>query len=637
MLDKIMSALRKGQVATTLTQLTKPQIEAIITDLDTAYHDSDKPLLSDSIYDAIRNYYSIKYPKGKLNKKVGGSRRDTPLPVPMSSLNQFPVGSPKIAAFFAKYLESVVSDKHDGLSLEVVYDNKGNVKNAYLRGDATTGTDVSRHLPYLLHTIPSTATPNLVVRGEITIPVAVFNKNMHKDVGGTYVAARNAASGLMTKMEQTPNHKHLRFSAFAAIGGPLSKVVPYKQLQTLKQLGFTVIPHKLYTNLSESKLQELLEARLQKSKTEIDGLVIVANVAETPSESNPKLAFKYKMNAESNMVIVPVTDVVYQVTKTGKAQPVVEFEPTTVKGGATIQRANGHNGFYILNGYLKDDKTVKDKTPRPIGKGALVKVVRSGDVIPYIVEVIKPSKTATLPTIDYEYDGLNFIIKDKDVDEVKTRILLQTLRALNVKDAGPAICQALVEHNFDAVTLFNSKASEYDFVGKAASIKLFKEVQKAKTGVTLPVALHAVGQTYCDGLALSSWSDVVSSVDAKAPLDLKAVTTQTLASVSIKKLAPVVLKALPKMVKMIKAMGITIKQAKVVTGGKLQGQRVTFTGTRDPALLEATINAGAIIQNMKKDTTILVAKDTGSGSSKLTQAEAQGIKVLSIEQFRKLL
>ena len=49
MLDKIMSALRKGQVATTLTQLTKPQIEAIITDLDTAYHDSDKPLLSDSI------------------------------------------------------------------------------------------------------------------------------------------------------------------------------------------------------------------------------------------------------------------------------------------------------------------------------------------------------------------------------------------------------------------------------------------------------------------------------------------------------------------------------------------------------------------------------------------------------------
>jgi NAD-dependent DNA ligase len=69
----------------------------------------------------------------------------------------------------------------------------------------------------------------------------------------------------------------------------------------------------------------------------------------------------------------------------------------------------------------------------------------------------------------------------------------------------------------------------------------------------------------------------------------------------------------------------------------LQGQKVTFTGTRDPALFEATINAGAVIQNMKKDTTILVAKDTGSGYSKLTQAEAQGIKVLSIEQFRKLL
>jgi DNA ligase (NAD+) len=637
MLDKIIDAIRKGQVATTLTQLTKVQVEAIINKFDEYYHDLNKPLVSDAIYDAVRNYYKIKYPKGKLNKKVGGNRRDTPLPVPMSSLNQFAVGSPKIARFFAQHKANVVSDKHDGLSLEVVYSSLGNVSSAFLRGDAETGTEVSRHLPALAHTIPVRATPNLVVRGEIAIPLATFTKHMHKDNGGDYKAARNAAAGLMNKGEADINFKHLVFSAFAAVGGDLSRVVPSKQLSTLKSLGFTVIPHKLYLDLTEAKLQELLESRLQKSKTEIDGLVIVANTPEPATASNPKLAFKYKMNAESNTIIVPVTDVVYQVTKTGKAQPVVEFEPTTVKGGATIQRANGHNAFYILNGYLKDAKTVKDKTPKPIGVGAMIKVIRSGDVIPYILEVIKPARKPKLPPMDCEYDGLNFIVKDKGVDDIKIRIMLQTLRALNVKDAGPAICKLLVEQGFDVVDLFNATAKSYEFVGVAASKALHKEIQKCKSGVTLAVALHATGQTYCDGAALSTWSDVVNSVGAKVPLDLKAVTTETLASVSIKKLAPNIIKALPRLAKMIKAMGLTITQPRVVRGGKLSGKKITFTGTRDPSLFEAATNAGATIQNYKKDTDILVAKDTGSGSSKLTKAEADGVQILSIEQFRKLL
>jgi len=100
----------------TLKLLTQKQLEKVIIKLDEGFHDGDDPLVSDAVYDRIRTYLSKTYPTSALVSKIGGSRRDTELPVPMASLNQFAVGSPKIAMFFSKYPEVLVMDKHDGLS-----------------------------------------------------------------------------------------------------------------------------------------------------------------------------------------------------------------------------------------------------------------------------------------------------------------------------------------------------------------------------------------------------------------------------------------------------------------------------------------------------------------------------------------
>ena len=629
-------------VRSTLKALTQKQIETVITKLDAGYHDKGQGLVSDSVYDSVRRYLKKNYPESEFNGKIGGNRRDSELPVPMPSLNQFDVGSPRISKFFAKYRQCVASDKHDGLSLEIIYDSNGDIQYAFLRGDAETGSDVTRHLKALVHTIPQKAKPNLVVRGEAVLPLAAFNTHMHKDVGGDYKAARNAAAGLFNAARPTFNMKHLQFSAFAIIGGSDVGLVPSKQLKLLSSLGFTTIPHKLYTDLTEAKLQSLLESRIRKSGIEIDGLVINADVRQdTPSATNPKQAFKYKMNSEADSVLVTVTDIIYQLTKQGKYQPVIMYEPTTVRGGATIQRANGHNAFYIQNGYLKDEKDASKRVKEPIGIGAVIKVVRSGAVIPYVLEVIKASRNIPKPKGDYEYDGLHFVATDKDQSEIKTRVLLQTLKALNIKDAGPAICSALVHSGFDPLSLFKAKPADYLSIGNAASATLAKEITKVQTeGVSLAAAAHAVGQMYCDGLALSSWQSIVQAAAAKTVVDLTSIDSQVLASASIKKLAPMVLKAIPNIVKAIGIMGIKIKQPKTLilkNGSKLAGKKITFTGTRDQSLFDAAELAGALVQSMRKDTDILVAKDAGSGSVKLQKAEADGIKILSIDAFRKLL
>lgn len=97
---------------------------------------------------------------------------------------------------------------------------------------------------------------------------------------------------------------------------------------------------------------------------------------------NPVHEFKFKVNSEAQMVNVVCTGVVYQKSKYGKLTPVATYEPTVLAGGATCTRATAFNGFFVENGYLKDRGGVK----RPIGKGAVLKIVRSGSVIPYIVE-----------------------------------------------------------------------------------------------------------------------------------------------------------------------------------------------------------------------------------------------------------
>ncbi|MCB6623720.1 hypothetical protein, partial [Mediterraneibacter sp. 210702-DFI.5.30] len=60
--------------------------------------------------------------------------------------------------------------------------------------------------------------------------------------------------------------------------------------------------------------------------------------------------------------------------------------------------------------------------PRPIGEGAVLKIVRSGKVIPYIQEIIKPAKKPMLPDVEYVEDGVDFRLVGKST-ETTARLL----------------------------------------------------------------------------------------------------------------------------------------------------------------------------------------------------------------------
>ncbi|MBI9110179.1 BRCT domain-containing protein [Maridesulfovibrio ferrireducens] len=82
--------------------------------------------------------------------------------------------------------------------------------------------------------------------------------------------------------------------------------------------------------------------------------------------------------------VTTVNEIRWQVGRMGAVTPVMEVEPVSVSG-ATISNVTAHNA-----GMLRDHS---------IGKGAIIRIIRSGEVIPKLEEVIKPADSVELPTL----------------------------------------------------------------------------------------------------------------------------------------------------------------------------------------------------------------------------------------------
>ncbi len=75
--------------------------------------------------------------------------------------------------------------------------------------------------------------------------------------------------------------------------------------------------------------------------------------------------------------VTEVEGIRWQVGRMGAVTPVMEVKPVSVSG-ATIRNVTAHNA-----GMLRDQS---------IGIGATIRIIRSGEVIPKLEEVIKPHR-----------------------------------------------------------------------------------------------------------------------------------------------------------------------------------------------------------------------------------------------------
>ena len=165
---------------------------------------------------------------------------------------------------------------------------------------------------------------------------------------------------------------------------------------------------------------------------------------------NPLHAFAFKMIISEQIAEAKVVNVLWTPSKDGYLKPRVQIEPITL-GGVKIEYATGFNAKFIVD--------------NNIGLGALITIIRSGDVIPHILSVVVPSDKPMLPTVPYEWNDshVDFILTDISDDKiVKEKNITGFFKIIGVDGLGPGNVKRIINSGYDSICLLYTSPSPRD-------------------------------------------------------------------------------------------------------------------------------------------------------------------------------
>ena len=122
----------------------------------------------------------------------------------------------------------------------------------------------------------------------------------------------------------------------------------------------------------------------------------------------------------------------------GYINPTIIIAPVEI-GGVTIKRVTANNAKFVVDNSL--------------GKGAVIEIIRSGDVIPKIESVVEKAKTIDLPDGDWEWNktGVDIICRDLDCDAVKIKNIHYFFATLETKGLGEKIVEKLFNADINTI------------------------------------------------------------------------------------------------------------------------------------------------------------------------------------------
>jgi DNA ligase (NAD+) len=285
-------------------------------------------------------------------------------------------------------LEYLVQPKVDGVSLELVYEDR-RLSRAATRGDGFTGEDVTlniRAVAAIAKALFDEAPARVVVRGEVFMPVQGFralNEQLILANLRPFANPRNAASGSLRQLDPAVTAgRPLELFPFELTNAPeLGFERESDALAAMAGWGLPVRDEALVRCTSLEEIQAVhgrFSAARDQLLFEVDGIVVKVDSlalreAMGTRARNPRWAVAFKFEPREEMT--RVEKIMAQVGRTGKLTPVALLLPVDV-GGVTVSRASLHN-------YGE----VERLDVRP---GDTVRIKRAGDVIPQVIEVVRP-------------------------------------------------------------------------------------------------------------------------------------------------------------------------------------------------------------------------------------------------------
>ena len=589
-----------------------------LKEYDKLYFNEGASLLTDTEYDLLKSKAKKQFPDDpyfqEVGSKIDSKFEEIKLPFTMGGLDK--VDPTDVMEWINKENDDIIaSEKLDGNSIGLTYENDKLIFAAS-RGDGITGQNLINKIKYCLpNKLPING--KISLRGEVLLEGDIF-----KDLG--FKNRRNAVTGILRRDEIDSNvlsklsvifYELIEYPSNIVLNNERDRLLFIRDTLKLRVPDFCLIPS------NHPKQIEALERFLIESKEnatyDLDGLVLTRNNSIRENVMHPKNKVKFKVNELAK--VCHVIGIEWNVTRVGYVKPVILIEPTEILG-ATVSRVSGFNAEFIsING---------------IDNGAVVGVVRSGDVIPYITEMFKyveanlPSKCPDCgyPLISYSKELIcnNPNCFQKNIQKVAHFFIEMGAEGFSdktIENIGIDTIQGiylLTKENLSKIPGFGEKKAEN--ITEEVKRTLLTKPEKLLSAFGMPL----IGKTLSKQLCSRFNFDELFEIKDPEVIGLGPITSKSLIDN---------INNYEELYNFLKLMGLKFVEEDMNTK-TLKGLKFALTG--EGPLKRAEIqklieNLGGELKGISRDVNYLVTNDPESKSGKMKQAEKFGITVISYE------
>ena len=551
----------------------------------------------------------------------------------------------------------VVETKIDGLTASLEYKNGIFVRGS-TRGNGIVGEDVTQNLKTIKN-IPQKLTENIdiTVRGEVFISSKDFEEmNLKREEEGleTFANARNAAAGSLRQLDSNiTKTRPLDIYVYNIQKIEGKEILShYEALKYLQKLGFNVNPVKTLCKDSKEVIKAIEEIGNKRNTLTfgIDGAVIKVDdlnyreiLGTTAKNPRWQIAYKYPPEQKETKLI----DIVCNVGRTGVITPLAILEPVQV-AGSTISKTTLHNEDFIKEKELKI--------------GDIVVIQKAGDVIPEIVKVLKekrngqekefkmPEKCPVCGAKTVRFEGeaaIRCTGTECPAKLYRNLVHFVSREAMNIDGLGENIIDQLLSKKLISNIADIYKLSLDDIAslkknGTKFATNLINSIENSKKN-DLYRLLTALGINHIGAKASKVLAKKFKTID-----NLMVASFEELSN--IEDIGPIMAKSIvdffeerqtKDLIEKLKQAGVNTESLeKEEQNQKFEGLTFVLTGslekyTRQEATELIEKFGGKVSSSVSKKTDYLLAgEDAGS---KLTKAQSLDVKIISEEEFEKMI